>query len=171
MLTLTAPPLSPRVEVVLRSPFGQHIKLQSSQHAEREGRHGSAGQLCMEHLTQAAHIMSHRPITHHEAFQRRHRINLCDGGCYLLTDSIQRVALMKCISCPKYSKNKCYNKSCKLPETFFFVPQAPKFPLLHKAAGRDGAAFHVAGGEGIKPSTSETMCEYLPSSRSSERSD
>lgn len=135
MLTLTAPPLSPRTEVVLRSPFGQHIKLQSSQHAERAGRHGSAGQLRMEHLTQAAHIMSHRPITHHEAFQRRHRINLCDGGCYLLTDSIQRTALMKCISCPKYSKNKCCNKSWKLPETFFLFPRLPSFHYFIKQQG------------------------------------
>lgn len=46
------------------------------------------------------------------------------------------------------------------------VPQATEFPLVHKAAGRDGAAFQAVGGEGIKPSTSETLCEYLPTSKS-----
>lgn len=132
MLTLTAPPPPPRIGVAFHSLFKQHIIAMIPVCPEG----GKATLLCTKHLTQAPHIMNHRLINHHEAFWRRHRINLCDGRCYLLTDSVQRAALKKCISCPKYSKNKCCDKSFKLPETFYFLfPRLLSFHYFIKQQG------------------------------------
>lgn len=68
---------------------------------------------------------------------------------------------MKCISFPKYSKNKCCDKSYKLPETFLLFLRLTSFHYFIKQQGGDTAAFHVRGrdkaqatsvGKGLHPS-------------------
>lgn len=56
---------------------------------------------------------------------------------------------MKCITCPKYSKNKCcdksYNAVINLPETFLLFLRLTSFHYFIKQQGWDTAAFHVRG--------------------------